>query len=177
MSKLTVILAHKNRQHNLEFCLESINSSNKIPRVILVDFGSTIQPRYTYPWLQIIHVTHNTDFFQKARALNIGIRQTKTVNLCTTDVDQIFNKNFFSVVDNTLTTRKSVYVMCRTYVLRELPSTISPKNIMINFDKLLIEAKKIRKIPFGDGCCHGMPTYVAHALGGYDESSRLFAKT
>jgi len=62
MSKLTVILAHKNRQHNLEFCLESINSSNKIPRVILVDFGSTIQPRYTYPWLQIIHVTHNTDF-------------------------------------------------------------------------------------------------------------------
>ena len=169
MSGLTVVLSHKDRNHNLNFCLASINESDYTPRVILVDFGSKEKLEYSYPWLKVVYVVNKTDFFHKARAINIGIKQVKTKNLCVTDVDQIFKKNFFSVVNNVLNTQKDIYVMCRTYALRELPNDVTPENVMEKHDSLLQEAKNILKAPFGDGCCQGMPTKIAMSLCGYDE--------
>lgn len=171
MKDLTVLLAHKNRRQNLEYCLSSIaHSAPTVPNVVLVDFGST-RPlddlNNMYPWLSIINVTRNTAEFHKARALNIGIKHIKTKYICTTDVDQIFADDFFHRVHAALRGGKTL-VMCKTHELKkQIPEWFVPPVTADIYKKLLktIPKRKLR----GEGCCLGFTTNWAMRVHGWDE--------
>ena len=168
---LTVLIARKDRGKNLSYCLASIAACKPVPPVLVVDFGSAKALCFPqYPWLSIIRGKRKTDFFHKARALNIGIRKIKTKYLCIVDADQIFSPNFFSVVYRRLVKTPKVFVMCRTYFLRKIPNEITPNNLRRNYEHLLHLAKTSGLKYHGDGCCNGVRTDWAKSVRGYDES-------
>lgn len=169
---LTVLIACKNRTKNLKYCLASINACVGSLRTVVVDFGGAynLAESISYPWLEIIRVTRNTDVFHKARALNIGIKRIKTKYMCITDADQVFAKNFFVVVNKVLTKRSRSFVMCKTYFLRTIPDKITPDNVHKHYNLLLRLAKNSGLKPHGDGCCNGLETAWAKAVRGYDET-------
>lgn len=167
---LTCILACKNRNRNLKYCLESINANKKVPQVILVDFGNNPPLEATYPWMRTIRVTKDTEKFHKARAINIGIKSLKTRYVCITDVDQIFQPNFFAVVSNVLNRYNNCFVLCWTYRLNRIPRGLTEKDVGEKYNLFLAQAKKDTKRLFGDGCCHATTTKWIKATRGYEES-------
>lgn len=173
LDNLTTIITCKNRTRNLSYCLGSISTCIHRPQVIVVDFGSdkpVTEITRSYPWVRMIRVMNDTRIFHKSRAINIGIKNTRTKFLCITDVDQVFQANFFYAVKSVLEKDNSSFVMCPTFFLKQLPKNITPLNIRENYKKLLTLAKKSGVAPHGDGCCNGLLTSVALSIGGYDEN-------
>lgn len=166
---LTVVIACKNRTRNLKFCLESINTCTPRPHCILIDFGSDTPLQFDYKWLRIIRVDRKTEVFHKARAINIGIRNVKTKKLCVTDADQVFQENFFGIVNNTIERENRPFVLCWTHRLWKLPSGTVPENIREDYPNLLDLAKKVAPKLYGDGCCHATYTNWFLRVRGYEE--------
>jgi GT2 family glycosyltransferase len=170
-NRITALLAYKDRPVNVQYCLGSINCCNPRPYVILTDFGSKEGIKKfekKYDWLTVVHVDRKTDFFHKARAYNIGIRHTKTKYICATDIDQIFNPNFFGEVIKALLSNSKPFIMCRTHFWRKpLPEGLTPDNISAHYFELLNELKGT-KIG-GEGCCMGFPTTWIKQVRGWDE--------
>ena len=172
IENLTLVLACKNREDNLKFCLSSIDSCNKIPRTILIDFGSTATLEAfekIYSWLKVIRVERETDFFHKSRALNIGIQNVTTKFTCTSDVDQVYQENFFSCVINKLQKHPKIYVACRTRALSRIPSNIISQNITDNYSVLMNLVIEENKKLYGEGPCFAIPTKWLKQVRGYDE--------
>ena len=173
MPQLTAVIVSKNRDVNAQFCIESIGCGDYVPNVILVDFGSKKNLNYLekkYKFLKVIRVDRNTKEFHKARAINIGIKNVKTKFMCITDIDQIFDKNFFSVVESTLLENPKQLVMCKTYFLKTIPKIITSCDVGKKFPVLLGLAKNSGIKFHGDGCCNGILTKLAMKIGGYDET-------
>lgn len=167
---LTCVLTCKNRDRNLKYCLSSINASDMIPQVILVDFGNDPPLEATYPWMRTIRVTRDTARFHKARALNIGLKSVKTRYVCVTDVDQIFQKNFFKVVSGVLHSHSNCFVLCWTHRLNRIPAGLDENDVGDKYNVFLAQAKKDTKRLFGDGCCHATTTKWIRKTRGYEES-------
>lgn len=170
----TVIIAVKDRHRNIRYCLASISLCTPRPKeVIVVDFGSKFPVNKiarSLNFVRVVRVNRNTKKFHKARALNIGIKHAKTKFVCITDADQIFRKNFFGVVNSTLTKNPNSFVKCITYFLNNedlLPS--DPRNIMSAYPKILRYAKKHGRKPFGEGNCQGMLLDWVMSVRGHDE--------
>lgn len=171
---LTAIIACKDRFQNLEYCIRSIATANSIPQVIIVDFGSVEhinQLAEKYQWLSVINVSNNTSMFHKTRALNIGIRAAKTKFVCLTDVDQLFQPNFFDVVFQTLIHNIDAFVRCETHFLPSLPAGVYPNQVNhdMYFKLLKIVMKTATKKPHGEGCCHGIAKDRLLEINGHDE--------
>jgi glycosyltransferase involved in cell wall biosynthesis len=170
LENLTVLVATKDRRTNLIYCVESILGCVPCPKILVVDYGSTVPVTSYLNQTQLITIVrkwNSTEVFNKAKALNIGIVRCKTPYLCITDADQIFQKNFFSVLYSGLKECTKSFVMCKTYRLFKHPK-VDPKQIHSIYDNLLSEAKAIGK-PFGDGCCHASRTEYFLQSGGYHE--------
>ncbi len=171
---LTAIIACKNRLKNLKWCLTSIAQCDPRPQVILVDFGNN--PPLTkyaeiYSWLHVVRVLNKTQNFHKTRALNIGIKQVSTKYVCMTDSDQIFQPNFFGIVEHVLKNNSDAFVQCKTYFLRGLFDNVTADDLnpflyyhMVNFAK-----KDNFKKPHGEGCCHGVHHTWLMSVNGHDE--------
>jgi cellulose synthase/poly-beta-1,6-N-acetylglucosamine synthase-like glycosyltransferase len=170
MLDMTVLLACKDREYNLQYCLKSISLSSELPKVILVDFGSKNSlERYMeqYPeWLTVVRASKSTGFFHKARALNIGLRRVKTQFVCATDVDQVFNPNFFEKIFCNLMKCPKIFIMCKTFHIRNF--TLSLKEY--SYGKLLDIAKKQTKRVYGEGCCNSVETEWLKSVRGWDEN-------
>jgi FkbM family methyltransferase len=175
MTDLTVVIAYKNRENNIKFCVKSICERTDPPNLIIVDFGSSTPLRRLikpYQNLKIIRITKDTKFFHKARALNIGIKCVKTKYICITDADQIFAPNFFSVILETLNTNNDSFVMCKTYYFDEITNKINikwdlPQELLY---KELLNIAIAVKIPIlGDGCCNSVALSWLKEVRGYDE--------
>jgi GT2 family glycosyltransferase len=162
---LTVVIACKDRERNLTYCLDSISRSTVIPKVIVVDFGSkqSLLSKFSYDWLKIIRV-NNVSLFHKARALNIGLKAAKTKFVCFTDTDQIFQSNFFETIIAVLSKNEKLCILCKSNFLKELPSNFS----LDNYSQLLRLTKKNRI--HGEGCCIGLKTGWLKKVNGWDES-------
>jgi len=170
LNDLTVVIACKDRNKNLEYCLNSIAASKNPPKeTIVVDFGSVEPLRTTLPAVRIIRTTNNTQMFHKSRALNIGIKSVTTKYTCITDADQTFQDNFFFELNNKLDRDKKAFVMCQTYFLRNIPDYIVPNNFMLNYWLMLAVAKESGGKPHGEGCCNGVRTQWLMSVKGYDE--------
>jgi cellulose synthase/poly-beta-1,6-N-acetylglucosamine synthase-like glycosyltransferase len=158
---LTVILTVKDRTNNIPWCLESIAANTHIPRVILVDFGSTIPVNCSkWSFVKVIRVTKNTDMFHKSRALNIGIRACVTKYCVTSDIDEVFAPNFFDEVSKRLRSAPNLYLKCHTYQIKRnqiVDVTFKPEEIESNYSKLLNIAKQQSTL-YGDGCLHATNT-------------------
>jgi hypothetical protein len=169
---LTVLLTCKNREYNLKYCLGSIHGCNPRPNTILIDYGSDvslISYSEKYPWLKVIRVDRNTKTFHKTRAYNIGLRQVKTKFMCATDIDQIFQSNFFGVVYFALSSTTNAFVMCKTrFLKRSLPKDINPTNISKNYSRIKNLIPKDSRIG-GEGCCLAISTKWAMSVNGWDE--------
>jgi len=167
MKDLTVIMAYRNRERNLKACLTSISRNTYIPEVIVVDFGSNRNVASflrKYEWLHVIRVMHR-GIFHKSRALNIGIKAAKTKYVCMTDVDEVFQPNFFEIVRNSLTDNN--FIRCKTYFLDIFPSQFIRE---FKYKSVLDLAKRRNfKRPHGEGCCHGVNLDWLLSARGYDE--------
>lgn len=166
---LTLLLTCKDREYNLKYCLKSIQAVSNKPKVILVDFGS-LKPltvyKDMYDWLTIIRVNKNTKLFHKSRALNIALRYVKTKYVCASDVDQIFNPNFFDILYSTLSTQKKAFIMCKTYFIHRIKDAVLNES---SYSDLLTIAKKQTRELYGDGCCNGVETEWLRKVQGWDE--------
>jgi cellulose synthase/poly-beta-1,6-N-acetylglucosamine synthase-like glycosyltransferase len=170
---LTIVLAVKNRDRNIAYCMHSIHRCVPRPqRAILIDFGNA-KPLFHYekhfPWLKVIRTTRNTQRFHKARALNIGLRRVETDYVCMTDADQIFQRNFFGVLFKKLCSVKKPYVRCKTYFMNNPRILPKPKEVMQHYNYLLNYAVKYGKRPLGEGNCNAVSTEWAQSVRGYDE--------
>lgn len=169
----TAIIACKDRDENIKYCLQSINMCSPRPRCILVDFGSDfplINYRNGFSWLTVIRVDRKTDLFHKTRAINIGIKRAKTPYVCLTDADQIFQPNFFGILEKTLITDPKSFVRCKTYFANRLPG-FNPEEINRGHYKHFLRtviANQTKK-PHGEGCCHGVLRKWLLDVGGHDE--------
>lgn len=170
MWDMTVLIACKDRDFNIAYCLASINQSKPSPPpTVLVDFGSknSLLPyKDKYSWLRVVRAVSRTELFHKSRALNIGLKHINTSYLCATDADQVFNYNFFQSVRSTLGTAHKLFVMCHTHFLNKmLPMTPDALDY-----KVLLQAAKVQcKRTLGDGCCNGVSTKWVKSVHGWDE--------
>jgi glycosyltransferase involved in cell wall biosynthesis len=172
---LTVLITCKDRVKNLRWCLQSIAQCNPRPELLLVDFGNEPPLEHlkkTYgDWLHIIRAVHNTKSFHKTRALNIGIKNIKTKYVCMTDSDQIFQPNFFGVVEHVLKNNPTAFVQCKTFFLRGLFDNVTSFDLTpALYHKMLEYAKNDDfKKPHGEGCCHGVTHEWLMTVNGHDE--------
>jgi GT2 family glycosyltransferase len=170
---LTVIIACQDREKNIELCLSSIRENVPLPELIVVDFNSKnslLRFKPIFPWATFIRTENNAKIFHKTRALNIGIKAAKTTFVCLTDADQVFQNNFFGEVYKAVQEQKS-FVMCSTLFLDKLPgSDLCARNYSdFVYTNLLALAKKSKKHPHGEGCCHGVSREWLMSVGGHDE--------
>lgn len=170
---LTAIISCKDRVENLAYCLGSINVCNPTPKCVLVDFGN-IHPlqRYAkkYSWLSVVRVDKNTELFHKTRAMNIGVKAAKTDYVCLTDVDQIFQPNFFGIVLAELRNSSKVFVRCKTYFSTYLPPFPADTINWLKYRKFLANVRRKQiKDPHGEGCCHGVSKKWLISVRGHDE--------
>jgi len=168
---LTALIACQDRKRNLDYCLASMSLCKPIPQCIVVDYGS-VDPIH-YPeysaWLRVIRV-NDSGIFNKSRAMNIALRHTTTDYICSTDADQIFNKNFFGTVLNFLTKYKNRIVLCKTYLATSLYRVTLNDFIKKNgYTTMLNNVRKERRRTIGEGCCNGMPTSWILSVNGWDE--------
>ena len=160
-----------NRETNAKYCLASINICKPTPRCILVDYGSAKPLTHfgdMYPWLTVVRVNNITKF-HKTRALNIGIQEVKSDYTCLTDIDQIFQPNFFNILLQELRPRR--FVKCKTHFAHVLPKFPPRKVNFMKYREYLrqVKADPVRD-PHGEGCCQGILTKRLRALGGHDET-------
>lgn len=181
---LTIVIAYKNRQDNVKYCIDSILTCDGNLKLIVVDFGSDIPLASILPAhanLQIIRVQRSTEIFHKARALNIGIRKVNTPFTCISDADQIFAPDFFCCVAKLLGSQAKMFVQSKTYFLQNGLHVSDPSigtsivlqqqgSIRENYQCLLNTAKNQKIKPRGYGCCHGVATDWLLRVHGYDES-------
>lgn len=167
---LTAIVTTKDRDLNIQYCVNSIKNCIPRPELVVVDFGSKVpvSSLVDCSWLKLIQVKNKTELFHKARAINIGIKAVKTKYLCITDADQIFRPDFFGVVHKLLQRNEKFFVMCKTWFLKKHPAC-KPEEVHSYFGSLLELAKKQTVKFHGDGCCNGLLTKHMLSLGGYDE--------
>lgn len=172
---LTTIIACKDRHKNLHWCLNSISQCVPRPQVILIDFGNNPpldKFKVQHNWIQLIRVVNNTNKFHKTRALNIGIKQVTTKYVCMTDSDQIFQPNFFKIVEHVLQNNPDAFVQCKTYFLRGLPDKVTADGLSpAVYNRMVKFAQQDAfKKPHGEGCCHGVSHDWLMTVNGHDEN-------
>jgi len=171
---ISIIIAHKNRFRNIEYCVSSlITCKPKAKTIIVVDFDSPkeiITMLLKYPTCKVVSVRNDANNFNKARGLNIGIRAAKTKYILTTDADQIFSSGFIGCVYNTLIANKNSFVMCGTYRALAIPEWFTIDNIHKKYQDLLDLIKIKEPRPSGNGCCHATTTKWFMEVHGYEET-------
>jgi len=120
-----------------------------------------------YKWLRVVRVDVAPKF-NKAKALNLGIDAVKTEFTCLTDIDQIFQPNFFNILSNA--SNKNVFVKCKTYFAKKPPSFPPHQINNMKYHMYLNWVKKNpQREPHGEGCCQCFSTDKLRQIGGHDE--------
>ncbi|AWK02992.1 glycosyl transferase [Flavobacterium crocinum] len=102
---ITIIYPYRNRELNrITNSLNSLSTqSNKNFCVIFVDYGSDFDISESvqelligYNFVEYIHSFHNNQPWSRSKAINIGLRFTKTEYVFIADIDIIFHHNFIA---------------------------------------------------------------------------------
>jgi len=174
---ITVVIAVKNRyDHRIKNALKSIRNQEyeqSLIKIILVDSDSQrdlipkfkkLCKKYDASYIRI----NNKPIWHKTHALNVGIKKTKTKYLLSSDIDIIFEKNYFKEAIKEL--RKNPYQVIVSQML-DLPKRASKEK---QFNKL----KAIAKSRLKDCPVSGINltlTYFYHKIHGYDEYYQIWA--
>jgi glycosyltransferase involved in cell wall biosynthesis len=103
---ITLVLTYRNRDLGIvENCLNSLREQSiKSFKVFLVDYGSDLNYANgikkmvaNYDFIQLIECPVSGQLWNKCRAINIALKQTKTEYFLVGDIDLIFHPNFIKV--------------------------------------------------------------------------------
>lgn len=186
---ITVVIAAKNRyDHRIINALESIRSQNydqSLIKIIIVDYDSNrelatkykdVCKEYNAEYVRV----DNKPIWNKAHALNIGIRRVKTKYLLSSDLDNIFEKNYLKEAIKELQRNPYQVISCNSLDLPDIPIG-ELNNFKENFDKLksLARVRCEVNIPGVSSPLKINPgtnltlTHFYHKLRGYDEQYLL----
>ncbi len=158
--EITLIFVIKNRlEEPTKQCVDSLLFQSYSCDIIIVDYGSTEKnlkwERELFSKFKFIEVKRNTEVFNKCRALNIGIKASKTPFILQSDIDSIFSSNFVEEVMKVLKSNKKAIVLCRKTDLSKDGSEM-----------------KLHGVSYGS--CVGISTDWLKSVHGYDEKYTLW---
>jgi glycosyltransferase involved in cell wall biosynthesis len=174
--RLTVVLPLRNRAGvRLDNCLRSLRWQEGVDRcdveILISDFGSEPAFRDEVATLARTHearvvFTPAPGVWNRSRALNIGIRQSRGALTLSTDVDMVFATNFLRTILDVQTEAASrALALCQCYDLG--PETLGR---VIDREELdaLRDGATLRPA-YGLGGCQATTTAWFHRARGFDE--------
>ncbi|GAB4237153.1 MAG: glycosyltransferase family 2 protein [Acidobacteriota bacterium] len=94
-SEITVVIPTWNRWELLQNCLDSLLDQTRVPRILVVDNGSTDGTRENlrnyYPPVQVLGLTRNLGF---ARAVNLGLQRVRTAYVALLNNDTVADREW-----------------------------------------------------------------------------------
>lgn len=177
---ISVIIPLRNRGgHRLDNCLRSLRWQ-ELPaervELLISDFGSDDAHREALAPMAEAHgvrvVFHDTrEIWNRARALNIGIRAARGRYVLCTDADMIFAPTFLpTVVQAQQEADDAALVVCQC---RDLPSTVEERAYALEDFPALLQASYYRK-RLGTGACQMALRGMFHTLRGFDEGYKFW---
>lgn len=163
---ITLVLTYRNRDLRLvENCLNSLkNQTNKVFKVVLVDYGSVANYRNeletlvkNYSFIQLIQCNTNQELWCKSRAINIVLKQCATDYFFVGDIDMIYHSKF---VETLKTIKKDAITYFQVGFLNEEESKKEQE-----FSEYAINFKSTEEAT-------GMTLYstaILKSINGYDE--------
>ena len=180
MKKLTIVASNRNRldlESNItKFFIKSLErQTNKDFEVVIADGGSDnyeelkdfFLKRTESPSIRIVQLVIGEDF-ERARLNNVGIRNSRTEYVMTTDVDMLFGPGFVNDVVSILDERS--FVESRTLYLRDgIAKDIWEGNVDPFSDIDSCKIGRIKKRTSAGGCqCTHINNW--NRLRGFNES-------
>ncbi len=172
---LSVVIALRDRGGvRLENCLRSLRWQD-VPadsvEIVLSDFGSDAPHRAELVGLAETHDarivrTDTVEVWNRARALNIGIRNARGRYVLCTDADMIFAPNFLrTLLRAQAADDDQALVLCQS---RDLPEALPDAPWAVDDVPTLIAQSAFRE-RLGTGACQMAPRAFLERLRGYDE--------
>lgn len=115
---ITLVLTNRNRDLRIvQNCLQSLSlQSCQDFECVLVDYGSDIGYQeelgsllQRFPGIRLINCPTQGQLWNKARAINIVLKQTITPYLLVADIDLIFHSRFFEKIEKEISLDKVLY--------------------------------------------------------------------
>jgi len=173
MNMITIVMGYRNRDlARVQRCLDSLRAQTFHDfSVIFVDYGSDMdraQAAHTltgaYDFAKYIYSDTRGQPWNRAHALNIGIRAANTDYVITTDIDMIFSPGFMAITAAHAAPDRVIYCPPRF-----LPKDFADWNHLEHY---------IDTLPIGDrrqlGGFQCALTRVLHDLHGFDEFYRYW---
>ena len=158
---LSIIIPFRQREiWRIENSLKSLRSQDRnsqipIPEIIVVDYSPIINDPALLECLSKSDATYvgykTTNIWNRAHALNIGIRNASGYCILCTDTDIIFPKDFLQLVyDQFQINGENIFIICS---VRDIPYSLvsGPISIEKEFDALLRESQQRGHLATG-GC-------------------------
>jgi len=177
--KISAIIPIRNRAGiRLENCLRSLrwqeNFDENSLEIIISDFGSSAEEAQQIELLaqkfksKVIY-TEVSDYWNRSRALNVGIKKAEGKVVFCTDADMIFENNFLSCILSAQSAEKPSMVVCKCWDLPEMEERVFE---LKEYDQLKLAAT-LRK-SFGTGACQATDNSWFQKVRGYDEKYMLW---
>jgi glycosyltransferase involved in cell wall biosynthesis len=108
---ITIIIPVRNRSNSrLQRCIRSFIRHKIIKECIIVDYGSDVPIKYSHKKVRVINYPKEKNFFfNKAHAINLGIKSSKTDYIGTIDADIILSPKFLDRVREYLSPKVFIY--------------------------------------------------------------------
>jgi glycosyltransferase involved in cell wall biosynthesis len=171
---ISIIVSYRDRDISLamRFFKSLQNQTYKNFKVYLIDYGSTIENSSIiknlvakYPFSNYIYSDTLGHFWNKSKALNIGIKRCLTQFILTTDIDIIFPENFLEIILDHIRPDRILYCY--------------PIHLEKNFSNWN-ELHRRNENKYGNkrmlGSCMCVATEIAKSVQGYDEHYYFWGK-
>ena len=151
---------HDDRIYN--FMISLLGQDLAPDEIIIVDTSQGVPYRHEIgPLGRINYISRPSPTFNKSRALNIGIRASKSDYIMTTDIDFIFSPNVIQTVTDRLNDK--TFVLSEAGYLPDIP--VAPPFDWLELE-LLVDSPEHRKSPGTVQAAHRQFWFNVH---GYDE--------
>jgi len=171
--KFSIIFGFRNRDiARINRCLDSLKQQTfQDFEVLFIDYGShahvTAQAKTlveSYPFCRYIYSDTRGHPWNRAHALNIGIKLATTEYVMTSDIDMIFNQHFIERLTEYVMPDRVIYARCHF-----LSSNFQDwSHIDSYFGKFPLSTEN------GLGGCMAISTDLLHQIGGFDEYFRYW---
>ena len=115
---ITIVLTYRNRTLNIvKKCLDSLqNQSNKQFTVTIINYGSEVDKTIalekllsTYTFIDYSYCATSYQLWNKAKAINIALKQCKTSHLFVGDIDMMFRADFIEKLETLKNSNEITY--------------------------------------------------------------------
>lgn len=177
--RVSVVIPVRNRGGvRLDNCLRSLrwqSVDSSAYEVLISDFGSDpealadVRQRAAANDVRVVH-TPTEEVWNRARALNIGIQETRGEFVFCTDADMIFADNFLETILDVLGRRPRTMIHCGC---NDLPESV-PEQLWTRGDLDELFQRSTRRATRGTGACQAALREFFFEVRGYDEQFRFW---